>query len=348
MKLPDLAGGLPAALAGKLVVPSAAGAVFSFDPLSGQWGSSPFLPSMEGGSDFRWHVNQSGPHNDVLLFDERPKKSRLFRVGVVQEPTEHLAALAQADTSHRIASPIARTDKAAYWVTASGELVAFELPGLRPRWSRKLYGQVVWGPHAVGSRVMLLVEPQPYDEVHLASGEAIKVQPITVKLPENPRPDERLLVQLLDAPAEIAAKPAASKKAAKAAGTGKTAKTKEKALPPGSRVLLWKDIARIKRFDDLIAESAAYRLVCVDDGQEGPAWSVPWRHGPLSGPPVEQADGGFLIASANGAVVKLSGKGEESGRADLRQPLASGPIPLDERQLAVAGRDGTLHVVSIP
>ncbi len=337
VKLPDEAGGLPAALAGKLIVPSAAGLVYGFDPFDGRLGAAPFIPTLDGGREFRWRVDAFGGHSDVLLFDGRPKKSRFFRVGVRGEPAEHLAALSQADTVHRLDSAIARTPERAYATSSSGEIVAFELPSLRHRWSRKLLGQVAWGPRTVGSRAMLLVEPQPYDEVHLKSGEVLRVQPITARIPEEPRPEEKLRIQLLEIPE--ATTPAKTEK--------QTTKTKEK-LPPGVRLLAWKDIARLKRFDEILAETAACRLVCLDDASDGPAWSVPWRYGPLSGAPLAVSDGSCLAATAGGMVVRLSAAGEEVAKTDLRQPLASGPVALDDGQIAIAGRDGTLHVLATP
>jgi hypothetical protein len=348
VKLPDVAGGLPVALAGKLVVPSAAGLVFAFDPFEGRLGAAPFIPSLDGGREFRWRVNQSGGQSDVLLFDGRPKKSRFFRIGVRGEPTEHLAALSQADTVQKLDSAIARTDKAAYAINASGELVAFELPSLRQKWSRKLLGQVVWGPGAVGARVMLLVEPQPYDEVYLNDDEVVKVQPITARIPEKPRPEEKLRVQLLEVPEPTSPGPATSKLAAGKTEKKAATKTKEKPLPPGVRLIAWADISRLKRFEQIMAETARHRLICLDDGRDGPAWSAPWRHGRLSGPPLAISDGGCLAAGAQGAVVRLNAAGEEVAKTDLRQPLASGPLAVDERQIAVAGRDGTLHVLASP
>lgn len=339
VKLPDVAGGLPAALAGKLVVPAAAGLVYGFDPFEGRLGAAPFIPTLDGGREFRWRVDPFGGQGDVLLFDDRPKKSRLFRVGVRDEPSEHLAALSQADTVHKLDSAIARTAGRAYAVSSSGEIVAFELPSLKQRWSRRLLGQVVWGPRAVGARAMLLVEPQPYDEVHLASGEVLAVQPITSRIPESPRPEEKLRVQLLEIPAaEASAKPEKT-----SAG-----KTKGKALPPGVRLLPWKDIARLRRFAEIVAETAAYRLVCLDDGSDGPAWSVSWRYGPLAGPPLAAGDGSYVIAASDGMVVRHSATGEELAKTDVRQPLGSGPVPIDDRQIALAGRDGTLHVMTVP
>jgi outer membrane protein assembly factor BamB len=351
--LPDVAGGLPVALAGKLVVPGAAGVVFAFDPFEGRLGAAPFIPGLDGGREFRWRVNESGGRDDVLLFDGRANKSRFFRIGVRDEPSEHLAALTQTDTAQKLDSAIARTDKAAYAVNSAGELVAFELPSLRQRWGRKLLGQVAWGPQAVGQRVMLLVEPQPYDEVHLKDGEVVRVQPITARVPETPRPDERLRVQLLEIPEPTTLAPSAGQSSLGKAEKKAPAKTKEKPLPPGVRIIAWSDIASIKRFDQLLAETALHRLICLDDARlddahDGPAWSLRWRHGLPAGPPLAISDGGCLVACAGGSVVRLNAAGEEVARTDVLQPLASGPVAVDERQVAVAGRDGTLHVLNSP
>src|SRR5262249_38777028 len=123
---------------------------------------------------------------------------------------------------------------------------------------------------------------------------------------------------------------------------------KEKSLPPGTRSLAWGDIDHLQRFDENSAETASSRLLCVEDEHDHPSWSLAWRHGPLAGDPLATKEGGYLVASVSGVVARLSPKGEELGRIDLRQPLGSGPILLDERQLAVAGRDSTLHVVAVP
>jgi outer membrane protein assembly factor BamB len=358
VKLPDLAGGLPAALAGKLVVPGAAGVVFSFDPFEGRLGPAPFLSSVDGGREFQWRTSRSRADQagvdaaDLLLFDGRPKRSRFFRIGLQNEPSEHLAALGQIETAQQLDSLIARTEKTAYAVNGSGELVAFELPSLKQKWSRKLFGQVAWGPQAIGQRVLLLVEPQPHDEVHLTDGEVLEVQPITAQLPEKPRPDEKLLVQLLDPPppaaADAAGKTASAKKGTTEKIVKKTPIKKERTLPPGARLLAWKDISRLKRFDEIVADTGAHRLVCLDDVAEGPVWSAAWKHGPVAGAPLPNKDGGYLVAALGGVVVHLNAEGKEIATTDLRQPLASGPVAVDERQIAIAGRDGTLHVLAAP
>jgi outer membrane protein assembly factor BamB/TolA-binding protein len=73
-------------------------------------------------------------------------------------------------------------------------------------------------------------------------------------------------------------------------------------------------------------------------------WAVDFKHGFAVSRPLIHQDG-FLVATGEGVIVKLSAEaGEETGKANVGEPLEKGPYLVDGRLIAV-GPDGTLHVL---
>lgn len=88
------------------------------------------------------------------------------------------------------------------------------------------------------------------------------------------------------------------------------------------------------------------KLFLLDgDGKE--AWNVPLTTAKFAGPPMLD-DESMLLASEDGVIVRIAlGDGSEVGRVDVGEPLASGPVLLNNR-CVVAGRDASLLVIESP
>lgn len=98
--------------------------------------------------------------------------------------------------------------------------------------------------------------------------------------------------------------------------------------------------------DRVLLATAAGELWCLDD-QEQLVWKASLAHGSLAGPPLETT-GGWIVAASTGTVYRIAvDSGQELGRVEVGEPLASGPLLSGDR-LVVAGHDGTLHRVRVP
>lgn len=94
----------------------------------------------------------------------------------------------------------------------------------------------------------------------------------------------------------------------------------------------------------LLATSS--QLMAIDSSGKF-AWEVPITDMQLAGPPLVQGES-MVLAAQNGTVVKLSlADGSEQGRVDVGEPIAAGPVLLNNL-LVVAGRDSALLVIKSP
>ncbi len=150
----------PIAWAGGLLAPAAAGQVFLWDPHSGQPALAAFQPRLRPGQRAGWRQpaaaeaaepNQKDPAAVVIADGYK----RLYRLNVVNEPAVHLEAVAEAELSDTIVSPLAVVGQTVCGVDATGKVNFFRLPGLARSAQHESIGQAVWGPRRVGNRVML-------------------------------------------------------------------------------------------------------------------------------------------------------------------------------------------------
>jgi outer membrane protein assembly factor BamB len=142
----------PIACAGGLLVPSEVGQVFLLAPLSGNKQSEPFQPRLESGVPVCFRAAAPVGEGEVVLADDR---QRLYRLGIVEQPRPHLAALAEVQLPHAIISPLAVVGEAAFGVDATGTLLALQTSDLSRIRQHALPGRCVWGPRRVGDRLML-------------------------------------------------------------------------------------------------------------------------------------------------------------------------------------------------
>lgn len=87
-------------------------------------------------------------------------------------------------------------------------------------------------------------------------------------------------------------------------------------------------------------------LYCLDDAPKL-LWKASLPAGPLAGPPLENA-GAYLLAAASGLMWRVDpATGKELARTEIRQPLATGPVPFGS-DLLVGAPDGTLYQIKRP
>lgn len=98
--------------------------------------------------------------------------------------------------------------------------------------------------------------------------------------------------------------------------------------------------------DCVIVSTRGNQLYCFDGGPSQ-RWKAQLADGPLAGDPL-LLDGKLILASQRGVVWSVNpADGQESGRVELGQPLASGPVAV-KQELIVAGPDGALHRIARP
>ena len=175
IELPDVLDCPPIAFGGGLVAPCGSGQVLLLDPRSGAAIREPFQPKLESGRQVDWRSLATTGPNEFLLADGR---NNLYRIGVKDQPKPHLDLLGEIDLSEALVSPMAVIGKVMYAVDASNTLVAVQLPKLDRGQSWDLSGRCVWGPMAVGDRVLMATDD---DQLYCLDSNQVLV--CKVKLP---------------------------------------------------------------------------------------------------------------------------------------------------------------------
>ncbi len=145
----------PINLAGGLLVPTQGGAVFLLDPLSGKPLAAPFQARLDVGMKPAWQKPAFCGKQEFVIADG---KSTIYRIGRVDAPNPHLEVLDQIEAAPDPKTPVAVVGNLAFVACASQTLGVFELPKLKRSNEHKLTGQCVWGPAAIGDRVLLATE----------------------------------------------------------------------------------------------------------------------------------------------------------------------------------------------
>jgi outer membrane protein assembly factor BamB len=145
----------PISLAGGLLVPTQGGAVFLLDPQSGKPLAAPFQARLESGVKPAWQKPAPCGKQEFIIADG---KSTLYRIGRVDAPKPHLEALDQVEAASDRESPAAVVGNLAFVAGESQTLGIFELPKLKRLSELKLSGRCVWGPAALGDRVLLATD----------------------------------------------------------------------------------------------------------------------------------------------------------------------------------------------
>ncbi|MBN2024609.1 MAG: PQQ-binding-like beta-propeller repeat protein [Pirellulales bacterium] len=155
--LPNPMAAAPAALAEGLLVPCRAGQVLLIHPRTGGQIAEPFQPELAPAQQVDWRSPAVIDPESAVVSDGQ---TRLYRLGVKDQPKPHLVALDQAEMPGSIASELAVVGEVVYAVDASGNLRHFTLPKLAEGEAVTLGGLPVWGPRRVGSLGFLATEDE--------------------------------------------------------------------------------------------------------------------------------------------------------------------------------------------
>lgn len=145
----------PIELGGGLLAPTQGGAVFLLDPQNGKPLAAPFQARLDSGNKPSWQKPAVCGKQEFVLSDG---KSVLYRIGRVDSPKPHLEALEQVEAAPERDLPIAAIGKVAFVATASQTLDVLELPKFKRLNEHKLSGRCIWGPGALGDRVLLATD----------------------------------------------------------------------------------------------------------------------------------------------------------------------------------------------
>ncbi|MCC6123598.1 MAG: PQQ-binding-like beta-propeller repeat protein [Pirellulales bacterium] len=147
----------PLQLAGGLLVPTEGGAVFLLDPQSGKPLAAPFQAPLQSGLKLAWQMPAVCGKQEFVIADG---KSTLYRIGLVDSPKPHLAALDRAEIASDRESPAAVVGNAVFLAGEGHSLGIFELPKLKRLNEHKLTGRCVWGPAAIENCVLLATDDE--------------------------------------------------------------------------------------------------------------------------------------------------------------------------------------------
>lgn len=166
LRLPDPLASPAVGLGDGLLAAGARGQVFLISPAGGGR-IEPFEPRFEAGTPPEFRRPTACDDGTVLLTDGR---NTLYRLGIAEQPTPHLEALAQVRIEETIVAPPAAVGSVAYVVTSAGDVLSFSLPKLEAAGEpTKIQGQVVWGPERVGNHMFLATDEDQlycFDDAH--------------------------------------------------------------------------------------------------------------------------------------------------------------------------------------
>jgi outer membrane protein assembly factor BamB len=151
-KLSDQITCAPAVLGRGLLIPGKAGQVFLLNPQSGEPLAEAFQPRLEPGAEFDWIAPTTVKGEEVLLTDG---KSKIYRLGIQDQPKPHLAVLAEAAVSKRIVAPPAVLGETFFMADEAGGLTSYELSKLARIKDIPLGSRCAWGPAKVGDCVLV-------------------------------------------------------------------------------------------------------------------------------------------------------------------------------------------------
>ncbi|NQT40133.1 MAG: PQQ-binding-like beta-propeller repeat protein [Planctomycetes bacterium] len=145
-----------------LLAATTKGQIVLLDLQTGAPLAEPFQPTRESGVEILWRGLAAVDGQRFLVSDGRTK---LYLVGIQDQPTRNLAALAENETDlpEPIVSPIAVLGQVAYAVDGARQLIALKLPpadaagtpALTRSEVQSLAAPCSWGPQRVGDRVLL-------------------------------------------------------------------------------------------------------------------------------------------------------------------------------------------------
>jgi outer membrane protein assembly factor BamB/TolA-binding protein/predicted nucleic acid-binding protein len=147
----------PIGLGGGLVAPVQSGAIFLLDPQTGKPLAAPFMARVDSGVKPAWQKPAPCGKQEFVIADG---KATLYRIGRVDSPKPHLAALDQIEIASDGLSPVAVLGNLAFVAGSGGSLEIIELPKFKRLNEVKLSGHCAWGPAEIGERILLATDDE--------------------------------------------------------------------------------------------------------------------------------------------------------------------------------------------
>ena len=172
----------PQRFAGGWLAGLSVGQVWCFDAGGGLL-AAPFQPELAPQTRVRWTepgVGQADGKPAAVISDGL---SRLYLIGLNKQPTPHFTLLSEHRLeTGRFVSRTAATGAFAAAATSEDELLVFSFASLEPAGVFPLAAPVVWGPYAIGERLVLATAD---DRLHAVDpqnlGGAIWSQPVNAR-----------------------------------------------------------------------------------------------------------------------------------------------------------------------
>jgi outer membrane protein assembly factor BamB len=142
-------------LGAALVAPVESGAIFLLDPRSGKPLAAPFMARVDSSMKPAWQKPAPCGKLEFVIADG---KANLYRIGRVDAPKPHLAALDQIEIATDGRSPVAVLGDRAFVASNADSLQIVELPKFKRLDDVKLTGRCAWGPAEIGERIFLATD----------------------------------------------------------------------------------------------------------------------------------------------------------------------------------------------
>jgi outer membrane protein assembly factor BamB len=155
LRLPSPLACAPTRFSDGVLAPMEVGQVAYLDPANGQPLAAPFQPRLQPRSRLAYQPPGvvAGVEHQFVIADGHNK---VYLVSLVDRPQPHLEALAAAEVgTYPVVAPVVVLGDSALLVTQEPHLLWLRLPKLEPVGDVALPADVVWGPYAVGERVLL-------------------------------------------------------------------------------------------------------------------------------------------------------------------------------------------------
>jgi outer membrane protein assembly factor BamB len=152
---PDAVASAPAALGEGVIVIDRAGQVLLVNVETGQPLAAPFVPRIAPGAESWRNPAVVAGKLEAVVSDGR---SRIYRLGVQDQPAPYLTALAEEPLTTPLVSDLAVSGEFVFAADEAGKLTAFQLADLKVVKNWPLGATAIWGPMAVGRNVLVATD----------------------------------------------------------------------------------------------------------------------------------------------------------------------------------------------
>lgn len=145
----------PVALGGGLLVADRSGQIALIDPKSGDDMAKPFMPRLEPGEKIDWMPPAVVDDKSVVLADGQ---SKLYLLGIKDQPEPNLALLDQTTVAKPIVSAMAAIGGLVYGADSANVLGGFTIPKLDRGKEVSIDARCNWGPKRIGDLILLTTD----------------------------------------------------------------------------------------------------------------------------------------------------------------------------------------------